>query len=106
PYPGFARARRQSPLAWHAGLGLAVATSHRACDVVLRDRRLGRIFAPRQPEQDWATFTWLHADSILDSEPPKHTRLRRLVAGAFARGDAAPPRSRGGGGGGGPVGRG
>ena len=28
----------------------------------------------------------MHADSILDSEPPKHTRLRRLVAGAFGRG--------------------
>jgi cytochrome P450 len=94
PYPAFARARRQSPLAWHPGLALAVATSHRACDVVLRDRRLGRIFTPRQPEQDWATFNWLHADSILDSEPPKHTRLRRLVAGAFGRGHVERLRPR------------
>ena len=94
PYPGFARARAQAPLAWHEPLGLAVATSHRACDVVLRDRRLGRIFAPRAPEQDWATFNWLHADSILDSEPPKHTRLRRLVAGAFGRGHVERLRPR------------
>jgi cytochrome P450 len=41
---------------------------------------------PRRPEEDWATFNWLHADSILDSEPPKHPRLRRLVAQAFGRG--------------------
>ncbi|WP_426567222.1 cytochrome P450 [Angustibacter sp. McL0619] len=94
PYPGFARARQQAPLAWHGPLGLAVATSHRACDVVLRDRRLGRIFAPRMPDRDWATFNWLHADSILDSEPPKHTRLRRLVAGAFGRGHVERLRPR------------
>ena len=43
----------------------------------LRHRGLGRIFRPREPEEDWETFNWLHADSILDSEPPKHTRLRR-----------------------------
>ncbi|GAA4349623.1 cytochrome P450 [Angustibacter luteus] len=94
PYPGFARAREQAPLAWHEPLGVAVATSHRACDVVLRDRRLGRIFRPRAPEGDWATFNWLHADSILDSEPPKHTRLRRLVAGAFGRGHVERLRPR------------
>jgi cytochrome P450 len=86
PYPAYARARAVSPVAWHEGLGTAVALSHQACDAVLRDRRLGRIFVPRRPERDWATFNWLHADSILDSEPPKHTRLRRLVAQAFARG--------------------
>ena len=43
--------------------------------------------APRRATGE--TFNWLHADSILDSEPPKHTRLRRLVAGAFGRGHVA-----------------
>ena len=43
--------------------------------------------SPRgEPADVWDTFNWLHADSILDSEPPKHTRLRALVAKAFARG--------------------
>ncbi len=89
PYPAFARVRAEAPLAWHSGLGTFVASSHEACSAVLRERRLGRIFVPRQPESDWDTFNWLHADSILDSEPPKHTRLRRLVAGAFGRGHVA-----------------
>jgi len=89
PYPHLARLRAQAPLAWHSGLGLWVATSHEGCGAVLRDRRLGRVFRPRTPEGDWETFNWLHADSILDSEPPKHTRLRRLVAGAFGRGHVA-----------------
>lgn len=89
PYPAYAQAREIAPLAWHAGLGAYVATSHAAVSAVLRERRLGRIFADRAPAADWETFNWLHADSILDSEPPKHTRLRRLVAGAFGRGHVA-----------------
>ncbi len=86
PYAALAAARASAPVAWHSGLGMYVATSHAACNAVLRDRSLGRIFAARAPETDWGTFNWLHADSILDSEPPKHTRLRRLIAGAFGRG--------------------
>jgi hypothetical protein len=86
PYPAFAELRAHAPVAWHDGLGLWVATSHTACSQVLRERALGRIFQPRRPEDVWETFNWLHADSILDSEPPKHTRLRRLVQSAFSRG--------------------
>src|SRR5690349_11407609 len=86
PYPAFAALRAEAPVAWHDELHLWVATSHAACSQVLRERSLGRIFRPRQPEEEWDTFNWLHADSILDSEPPKHTRLRRLVQSAFSRG--------------------
>jgi cytochrome P450 len=88
PYPALAAARPAGPVQWHDGLGLWVTTTHAAANDVLRDRRLGRIFGPRAAGDDdpWTVFDWLHADSILDSEPPKHTRLRRLVAGAFNRG--------------------
>ncbi len=89
PYPHLAALRAAAPVAWHSGLGMWVATSHAACNAVLRERSLGRIFRPREPEADWETFNWLHADSMLDSEPPKHTRLRRLVQGAFSRGHVA-----------------
>jgi cytochrome P450 len=86
PYPQLAALRAASPLAWHSGMQTWLATGHAEAGAVLRDRRLGRIFRERTPRGDWDTFNWLHADSILDSEPPKHTRLRRLVAGAFGRG--------------------
>lgn len=89
PYPHFAELRAIAPVAWHSAAGMYLATSHQACSAVLRDRRLGRLFTPREPAAEWETFNWLHADSILDSEPPKHTRLRRLVSGAFARGHVA-----------------
>ncbi len=94
PYPAFAAARARTPVGWHEGLGQVVALSHQGCDAVLRDRRLGRVFTPREPRADWDTFNWLHADSILDSEPPKHTRLRRLVAQAFGRGHVERLRPR------------
>lgn len=88
PYPSLAAMREVAPVVWHEGLGLWLTTTHTAANDVLRDRRLGRIFRPRAVSDDdpWTVFDWLHADSILDSEPPKHTRLRRLVAGAFNRG--------------------
>ncbi|CAN7519591.1 cytochrome P450 [Terrabacter sp. LjRoot27] len=95
PYGALAAAREQAPVLWHEGLGLWVTTTHAAANDVLRDRRLGRILRPRSEGDDaWTTFDWLHADSILDSEPPKHTRLRRLVAGAFGRGHVARLRPR------------
>ena len=94
PYPAFAAVRARTPVGWHAGLDMALAFSHEACSAVLRERRLGRIFVPREPAQQWETFNWLHADSILDSEPPKHTRLRRLVAQAFGRGHVERLRPR------------
>src|SRR3954454_16327094 len=95
PYPALAAAREEAPVLWHEGLGVWVTTTHAAANDVLRDRRLGRILRPRSSGEDaWTTFDWLHADSILDSEPPKHTRLRRLVAGAFARGHVTRLRPR------------
>lgn len=89
PYPALHRLREHAPFAWHEGLHAHVATGHEQVSAALRNRSLGRIFTDREPAADWSTFNWLHADSILDSEPPKHTRLRRLVAGAFGRGHVA-----------------
>jgi cytochrome P450 len=86
PYPWFARLREQGPVHWHPGLGLQIAVSHQACDQVLRDRGLGRIWRDQEPAETFAAFNLLHRTSILESEPPTHTRLRRLVAGAFGRG--------------------
>src|SRR3954469_1993175 len=95
PYPALAAAREHGPVLWHDELGLWVTTTHAAAGGGARERRLGRILRPRSRGDDrWTTFDWLHADSILDSEPPKHTRLRRLVAGAFGRGHVARLRPR------------
>jgi cytochrome P450 len=83
PYPELAKLREQGKPVWHPELGVFLAARYKDASQVLRDRKLGRIFQPKQPNDVWETFNWLHADSILDSEPPKHTRLRSLVMKAF-----------------------
>ncbi len=86
PYPVFAVARRAGAPLWHEELGRWLAFRHADVSAVLRTKTLGRIYQDREPEEVWGTFNWLHSDSILDCEPPKHTRLRRLVSKAFTRG--------------------
>ena len=86
PYPAFARLRAEGPVHWHDGMGLFVTVTHAAADTVLRDRSLGRIWRDKEPAELFPAFNLLHRTSILENEPPTHTRLRRLVAGAFGRG--------------------
>ena len=83
PYPTLAELRKHGKPVLHEETGLYLAATYQDANAVLRNRSLGRIFKPRQPEEDWNTFNWLHSDSLLDSEPPKHTRLRSLLVKAF-----------------------
>jgi cytochrome P450 len=85
PYPHLAELRKAGKPVWHEDLGVFLAACHKDANEVLRNKSLGRIFNPKVPESEWEIFNWLHADSILDSEPPKHTRLRSLVMKAFNR---------------------
>ena len=86
PYPAFAAARARAPVQWHEGMGLWLAFTHAECNAVLRDRRLGRIWSDKAPAERFASFNLIHRNAILEMEPPDHTRLRRLISTAFARG--------------------
>lgn len=86
PYPAFAAARAQAPVQWHEGLQLWLAFTHAEANAVLRDRRLGRIWRDKEPAQRFGSFNLIHRNAILEMEPPDHTRLRRLISTAFARG--------------------
>ena len=83
PYPALAQARAVGKPFWHEPTGMFLAARHTDANAVLRNKSLGRIFTPKTPETDWHDFNYLHSDSILDSEPPKHTRLKSLVSKAF-----------------------
>lgn len=83
PYPELARLRTVGKPIWHEETQMYLAANYDDANSVLRNKSLGRIFKAKEPEAEWSTFNWLHADSILDSEPPKHTRLRALVSKAF-----------------------
>jgi cytochrome P450 len=85
PYEQLKELRQFGKPVWHEGMQIFLAARHSDANDVFRNKSLGRIFTDKKPDFEWETFNWLHSDSILDSEPPKHTRLRSLVAKAFNR---------------------
>jgi cytochrome P450 len=85
PYPLLAEWRAAGPLL-RAGEGRWVATTHGSVSAVLRNRRLGRLWTDWEPTEQMEPFNTLHRNQLMENEPPEHTRMRRLLAGAFARG--------------------
>lgn len=89
PYEIYRQLRAQRNLVWSDRLGLWLAPTHETANATLRNKNLGRLYQAQEPSDEWEIFNWLHSDSILDSEPPKHTRLRSLVQKAFTPGRIA-----------------
>ncbi|HET9944720.1 MAG TPA: cytochrome P450 [Actinomycetes bacterium] len=94
PYPHFARERELGAVAWHEPSAMFLAFSHAACGQVQRDRRLARLWRDREPLDYLEPFNLLHRNQMMENEPPEHTRLRRPVASAFARGHVERLRPR------------
>lgn len=94
PYPALAELRKAGPMLWHEPSDRWLATTHDAVSRVLRDRAFGRIWSDWEPADEMAPFNALHRHQMMESEPPEHTRLRRLVAGAFGRGHVERMRPR------------
>lgn len=83
PYAFYARARAEGPLVWWEDYAMPVATTQAAVLAVLKDRRFGRPPPPDDPPPRLAPFYAVEAHSMLELEPPRHTRLRGLVNRAF-----------------------
>jgi cytochrome P450 len=86
PYPLYAQLRQRGLV--RSPLGLFAAADHATVASILRDRRFSsspvhelgyrpRSYPPGDPRAG------LPAADLLTMDPPDHTRLRRLVAGAF-----------------------
>lgn len=86
PYPFYDKARAAGPLFWWEEYGFPCAAGFDAVAFLLRDRRFGRELPadlrPPRPEH-LADFHAIDDLSLLDREPPAHTRLRGLVLRAF-----------------------
>jgi unspecific monooxygenase len=86
PYLFYEQARKTGPLFFWTDYDLVCATSATANSAILRDRRFGREAPPecRKPVPDrLAAFYAVENHSMLELEPPRHTRLRALVLRAF-----------------------
>lgn len=84
PYPFYARARAAGPLMFWEDYGMVMATSHAAAGAIFKDRRFGRVpLTPPEIPDRLAPFYAVEAHSMLELEPPRHTRLRSLVMRAF-----------------------
>ena len=84
PYPFYDRLRTLGPLAWWEDYGMPVASSRAVVDALLRDRRFGREDPSPPPRPAHQAAFWAVEDhSMLEAEPPRHTRLRAQVLRAF-----------------------
>ncbi len=86
PYPFYDMARATGPFFDWEDYGFPCAAGHVEVNALLRDRRFGRELpgAPRPPvPEHLRAFRAVDDLSMLDREPPDHTRLRRLVLRDF-----------------------
>lgn len=108
PYATLARIRDESPVFYDRTWGLTFFAKHDDVSAILKDRdRFGRDFRHRMATDEvdpdlyeriypsrWPTWTQYTRESFIDLEPPRHTRLRRLVAMAFTRRSSEAFRSK------------
>jgi len=86
PYEEFARLRREAPVAWFPDDGSGFWSVHRYADIVAASRDVtvfssGRGVSFEEPtDEDMAARR-----TIIDTDPPEHTKLRKIVSGAFSQ---------------------
>jgi cytochrome P450 len=92
PYAVLAERRAASPIFWYEPSQQWMLTRWSDVHLALRDRRLGRIYTHRYthealgkpaPDPRWAHFDESERWSLLNLEPPDHTRIRRLITKVF-----------------------
>jgi cytochrome P450 len=92
PYSTYERIRPVAPAFLWSELGIWCFLSMADVSAILRDRRFGRELlpapgapapVPREAPAHLAAFNRFNETSMLEREPPVHTRLRNIVSRAF-----------------------
>ena len=92
PYPAYHEIRAAAPVFFWEDYGFWCFARHADVSALLRDRRFGRqilhvtsreALGWPEPQPHLAPFDALESHSLLELEPPEHTRLRGLVNRAF-----------------------
>lgn len=103
PYPAYRAIRERCPVFFWEDYGFWCCTAMADVDALFRDRRFGRDVTPAASREilGWPAlpdhvkpFTDFDALSMLEREPPAHTRLRRIVQRAFVSRSIERLRSR------------
>lgn len=92
PYPVYTKMREIGPVLYYPARDVYLLTGFAEVNSALRDRRLGRAYRQRYTDEEfgqagddprWPNFNASERWSLLNLEPPDHTRLRRLVTKVF-----------------------
>jgi cytochrome P450 len=87
PYAEFARLRREAPVAWHdeAPPNAGFWSVHGYSDIVAASRDVATFSSARGISFEEPTDEDMAARrTIIDTDPPEHTKLRKIVSGAFS----------------------
>jgi cytochrome P450 len=85
PYGEFARLRRDAPVAWFPDEGSGFWGVHRYADIVTASRDVRTFSSARGVSFEEPTDEDMAARrTIIDTDPPEHTKLRKIVSGAFS----------------------
>jgi cytochrome P450 len=86
PYDEFARLRREAPVAWFPDEGSGFWSVHRYADIVTASRDVATFSSDRGVSFEEPTDEDMAARrTIIDTDPPEHTKLRKIVSGAFSQ---------------------
>lgn len=83
PYPTYDVLRATAPILYDPDWKLWFVSTYEDINTLLRDRRLGRDMDGAPKPDPRTPFGKLHHHSLMEKEPPDHTRLRSLVNKAF-----------------------
>ncbi|PCC67848.1 Cytochrome P450 [Nannocystis exedens] len=90
PHPLFARLREAAPVHrleryqwWAVTRHAEVARILKRPDLFSSDTGLDRLRPPHIDERAWQELDRMRGPSMFNSDPPEHTRLRKLVSAAF-----------------------
>ena len=85
PYPTYAQLRTEHPIFFYEPWGKWIVTRHADISALLRDRRLGRVLenVKVRTTPAHAPFDDIQEGSLLELEPPDHTRIKTAVQDVF-----------------------
>ncbi len=90
PYPKYKELRQENPIYYYENWDKWIITRYADINSLLRDKRLGRVIYHLKderfittPNPEHAAFDAIQDGSLLELEPPDHTRIRQVVHEVF-----------------------